>query len=1584
MSRASDRILINRRSLYAAAVPLVATVFLFLMVLPALAHECPRRNPDGSIQCTTGNFWCGNTCRPDGEITAIENGCAVNQVFRCSSCSCVCDTENYPCSGCTAQQVNIGDSCSDPIGGEHYNICGTDCRCPSGYTECAATNTCVADQACPPGTVWDPCTATCGTDYVLSDPASAQVTGIWITGDINTTDGDLYLASGKAIRVDGAGRTALNIGNWGGGTGVDVTIGGDLYGGELYADGSFHGASFCITGGTEDCVTSWDDALPTGTVNQVLRHNGTSWAASNGLTITAAGQVGVGFANPTERLWVNGNARVTSGIGAGSENPIATWGIRAGGNTGGGYFADAGESGWAQLGFGHYGIIAKGYYGNEFEDLDGPGRVYLGYNNTYGVYAQGTSHYFGGHKTTGAGGNVGIGIESPTAKLDVNGDVKMTGFNLTTGAGAGRVLTSDASGVGTWQDPPSAIGGSGTTNRLAKFTSASSVGNSQVTDDGTKVSVGSAFQVDGATGSTGIGTTALTDRILNVDRTSSVLGSQYGAYFNHDQNYVGIDDAYTYGVYAMADNNNTYSAGSGTYSRAFGVYGGAYSTTNNIGWTYGVYGYGGTGDAAHGVYGQAASGTQNYALYGNASSAATSSNAGVWTYVYGAPVNYGGYLYANGYGSTGTNYGAYNYVWGNDSTGTNYGSYNIVQGSGVDASTNYAGYFSATHGVTNWGIYVAASDKNYINANLGIGTSNPAAQLDVAGTAQMTGFKMTTGAGAGKVLTSDASGTGTWQAAPSGPWTVSGSDVYRSTGFVGIGESAPDAPLHIKSNIETFDFEGVGTSVAIEPVSATRDTGISLKATRGGTETWQIRAGYGYSGTSRNLHFLTHSNASSKMTISPDGRVGINGSTAAAINQLSALTVKPPPDVTNFGGTTTANNSTTISLGSGQQFNELGRGSRISLSSAPSTYATVTAVTNPYTVTVDTPLGNGTSQTVNVKHSLFRLEDTSSNVKVVVNDEGKMGINTTVPKAELDVNGDIRVQRIAPAYGSWSGIGDGGAAIVNDNGTYKALMIVGSDQNNAANGCDSVRCVRMWDRVKVEGNLYTSGSVGIGTTTPNSLLQVAGLVNFDTASASTYLGSGAGNSASTNTTYNTFIGQSAGYSDAGASYGDYNTAVGYAALYSNADPYQDTAVGYWAMGSGASGQYNTAVGAYAMRYMIGNYNTAVGRYAMYGYTPYDGYYNSALGYYALRYLSSGVGNTGVGMYAGYSGTYVSTGSYNTFLGYGAGLSGAQYDRATAIGYNAMVSCSDCIVLGDADNVGIGTSAPERRLHVYNGSAGTVTANGNSPLVVENSTHGYIHILTPSTTEQGVLFGDNVDNISGALIVDTSNTMQFRSGGNTTRMWLNADGDLGIGTSPSFARLKVNKAGGGRAFWGQSTAAQGSSNNIGIEVDGQSSNLRNYGVLARGYGGSGALNFGGWFYADQGSTNYGVYASGASPGYDFYATGSGTNYGASSSIRWKRDIREIDSALNKILNLRGVYFTWDEEHGGLHDIGMIAEEVNEFVPEIVVMDTEDPEYATGMDYSMLTPVLVEAVKEQQEEIEELRAEIEELKALLQDR
>lgn len=144
----------------------------------------------------------------------------------------------------------------------------------------------------------------------------------------------------------------------------------------------------------------------------------------------------------------------------------------------------------------------------------------------------------------------------------------------------------------------------------------------------------------------------------------------------------------------------------------------------------------------------------------------------------------------------------------------------------------------------------------------------------------------------------------------------------------------------------------------------------------------------------------------------------------------------------------------------------------------------------------------------------------------------------------------------------------------------------------------------------------------------------------------------------------------------------------------------------------------------------------------------------------------------------------------------------------------------------------------------------------------------------------------------------------------------------------------------------------------------------------------AINTGSGNYVQAGGNWYGVFASGS--GYDFYAGGPGVDYGSSSSRRWKQNVHDIKEPLEKLDRLRGVYFDWDAAHGGRHDVGMIAEEVGAVLPEIVSYETNGVD-AVAMDYSKVSPLLVEAVKalraEKDAEIEELKARVNQLEQLL---
>ena len=100
----------------------------------------------------------------------------------------------------------------------------------------------------------------------------------------------------------------------------------------------------------------------------------------------------------------------------------------------------------------------------------------------------------------------------------------------------------------------------------------------------------------------------------------------------------------------------------------------------------------------------------------------------------------------------------------------------------------------------------------------------------------------------------------------------------------------------------------------------------------------------------------------------------------------------------------------------------------------------------------------------------------------------------------------------------------------------------------------------------------------------------------------------------------------------------------------------------------------------------------------------------------------------------------------------------------------------------------------------------------------------------------------------------------------------------------------------------------------------------------------------------------------------FVSGTYGTYHSSSDMRLKKDITSIPEAIEKVMELRGVTFRWkDGSDNDSLQMGMIAQEVEEVAPEVV--HTADDEMRTkAIEYEPLIGLLVEAIKEQQEQFE----------------
>ncbi|MBL4647941.1 MAG: tail fiber domain-containing protein [Gammaproteobacteria bacterium] len=106
-----------------------------------------------------------------------------------------------------------------------------------------------------------------------------------------------------------------------------------------------------------------------------------------------------------------------------------------------------------------------------------------------------------------------------------------------------------------------------------------------------------------------------------------------------------------------------------------------------------------------------------------------------------------------------------------------------------------------------------------------------------------------------------------------------------------------------------------------------------------------------------------------------------------------------------------------------------------------------------------------------------------------------------------------------------------------------------------------------------------------------------------------------------------------------------------------------------------------------------------------------------------------------------------------------------------------------------------------------------------------------------------------------------------------------------------------------------------------------------------------------------------------------------NDGRNSDFRFKKTIKPISQALDTVLKLEGVRFEWKEAYLVEHnfaqqqEIGFIAQQVEKVLPEVVFVDEKG---FRSVAYDKLVALLIEAEKEQAQEIAELQHEVAQLK------
>jgi hypothetical protein len=386
-----------------------------------------------------------------------------------------------------------------------------------------------------------------------------------------------------------------------------------------------------------------------------------------------------------------------------------------------------------------------------------------------------------------------------------------------------------------------------------------------------------------------------------------------------------------------------------------------------------------------------------------------------------------------------------------------------------------------------------------------------------------------------------------------------------------------------------------------------------------------------------------------------------------------------------------------------------------------------------------------------------------------------------------------------------------------------------------------------------------------------------------------------------------------------------NTAEGDDALFSLTTGLENTAVGFEALYSITGNVHNTAVGYQALANNTQDDNEGIGWHALFNNTT--GYGNHAFGVDTLGFNTTGSLNTATGFRTLNGNT---TGSYNTATGYNALQGNTSGDFNTASGESALYSnttgCCNAAFGEDALvsntegnwNAGTGTNA------LFNNTTGSLNTGNGSGALFSNTTGNF-------NTASGF----------AALEVSTGNlniALGFVAGGNLASGDNNIDiGNLGV-------------------------AAESNTIRIGTVVP----FTDNFGVTHPKH-----------------TATYvaGIMGKTVARGVPVFINANGQLGTATSSARFKDDIKPMDKASEAILALRPVTFRYKPEIDpeGLPQFGLVAEDVDKVNAHLVARDAEGKVYTVR--YEAVNAMLLNEFLKEHRKVQEQEATIVQLKSTL---